>query len=102
MILSQRFRKILNVDDLISGGCTKSEAQVIKNTAIRSFQGWFQLHKWHSNVGSLEDQDLNYGLSEDNLDTTYAKNELGVMTHECKILGLGVDLIKCKQVGRKY
>ena len=65
MILSQDIQKNTYVDDLISGGCTESEAQDIKNTAIRSFQeGGFQF---------LEDQDLNYDPSEDNLDTTYAK-----------------------------
>ena len=66
----------LFVDDLISAGSTESEADNIKNTAIRLFQdGGFHLHKWHSNIPSLEDTGLHDESSTNESEVTYAKKE---------------------------
>ena len=101
-------QKDLYVDDLISGGSTESEPQNIKNTAIKIFKDrGFHLHKWYSNVNTLEDKGLHEESSTNDSENTYAKDKLGVMSHESRILGihwdkkedtLGIGFTQCKKV----
>ena len=57
------------VDDLVSGSNTKEDAEVIKQKFIEFFRkGGFNLHKWHSNIPSLQSSNTK---SESEL--TYAK-----------------------------
>ena len=76
----------LYVDDLISGASDVGKCQDLKSDATEVFtDASFELHKWHSNAPKLEDQCANPENSED---TTYAKEQLGSTTGECKLLGL--------------
>jgi hypothetical protein len=76
----------LYVDDLISGASDVGKCQDLKSDATEVFaDASFELHKWHSNAPELEDQCANPENSED---TTYAKEQLGSTTGECKLLGL--------------
>ena len=75
----------LYVDDLITGGGTVQETEQKKATTTEIFrQATFHLHKWHSNIPKLE-------ISEDaenEDDLSYAKQQLGVKSRECGLLGL--------------
>lgn len=52
----EEIRRSLYVDDLISGGETVTDTQHLKQTSQSIFrEGKFELHKWHSNVPSLEE-----------------------------------------------
>ena len=95
----------LYVDDLITGGNTELEVRLIKETVINVLKsGCFELHKWHSNLSSLEcDDDFR---DNGDFEVTYAKDELGVNYNESKILGIAwekisdtlvIDLSQCKQ-----
>ena len=60
------------VDDLVSGSNTIEEVEVIKQKSIELFRkGGFNLHKWHSNIPSLQSSNTK---SESEL--TYAKEKL--------------------------
>ena len=107
--IAAQIQKDLYVDDLTSGGCSEHEARVLKDTAIEIFEeGGFKLHKWHSNVNSLEDRVLpDDDVQNTDDEQTFAKEEIGVRKHETKILGvhwrkdedlLGVDFGPCKKV----
>ena len=71
------------VDDLVSGSNTIEEVEVIKQKSIELFRkGGFNLHKWHSNIPSLQSSNTK---SESEL--TYAKEKL----KNTKILGVPWD-----------
>ena len=60
------------IDDLVSGSNTIEEVEVIKQKSIELFRkGGFNLHKWHSNIPSLQSSNTK---SESEL--TYAKEKL--------------------------
>ena len=51
----EEIRRSLCVDDLINGERTVADAQHLKRALQSIFRaGKFELHKWHSNVASLE------------------------------------------------
>ena len=78
--------KSLYVDDLISGGENKIEAEQLKSKAIEIFSdATFDLHNWHSNVRDLESP-IKVGAEDAE---TFAKQQLGVPNGEqASILGL--------------
>ena len=64
-------RKSLYVDDLISGGETVAKAQHLKGSTRSIFgEAKFELHKWHSNVPSLESE----VPTIEEIEQSYAKN----------------------------
>ena len=74
----------LYVDDIISGGETVQQVEKRKEAAtVIMKDATFKLHKWSSNVSTLEDNN-----SETIEDQIAAKQQLGVTPQECKILGL--------------
>ena len=94
----EEIRRSLYVDDLISGDKTVVGAQHLKQTSQSIFRaGKFELHKWHSNVPSLEqptphEETMNEGpTTHQNENQSYAKDQLGVKQGETKLLGVPWD-----------
>lgn len=86
------------MDDLISGGKTVAGAQDLKQASQSIFRaGKFELHKWHSNVPSLEQPTPQEETMEERPTThqngsqSYAKDQLGVKQGETKLLGVPWD-----------
>ena len=86
------------MDDLISGNKTVAGAQHLKQTSQSIFRaGKFELHKWHSNVPSLEQPTLyketveERPITHQNENQSYAKDQLGVKQGETKPLGVPWD-----------
>lgn len=78
-------KESLYVDDIISGGTTVNEVEVLKESAIEIFdRAHFQLHKWHSSEKSLEEPVESDPQSEQ----SFAKQQLGVRSEETKLLGM--------------
>ena len=76
-------KKSLPVDDFISGEINTTVVKRLKQLIINIFgEEQFILHKWHSNVPELEDDNNSEEIQ------TYAKAQLGVERNETKILGL--------------
>eukprot|EP00794_Sanderia_malayensis_P016265 gene16265-biopygen13818 len=76
--------KSLYVDDVITGANNVQELQHLKESAVEIFgRAQFKLHKWHSNISALENED-----TVSNEECTYAKQQLGVKVNETKMLGL--------------
>ena len=72
------------VDDLTSGGNTVGEVEILKQKCEELFKkGGFNLHKWHSNIPSLE----NIKATTSN-ELTYAKQMFQTNSNETKILGV--------------
>ena len=72
------------LDDLVTGGESLDEVKIIKEKSIELFKkGGFNLHKWNSNVPSLESKS-----AEGKQELTYAKQILTQDSNEIKILGL--------------
>ena len=72
------------VDDLVTGGESLDEVKIIKEKSIELFKkGGFNLHKWNSNVPSLESKS-----AEGKQELTYAKQILSQDSNEIKILSL--------------
>ena len=75
------------VDDLVSGSNTIEEVKVIKQKSIELFwKGGFNLHKWHSNIQSLQSSNTK---SESEL--IYAKEKFKNTADLTKILGVPWD-----------
>ena len=71
-------------DDLVTGGESLDEVKIIKEKSTELFKkGGFNLHKWNSNVPSLESKS-----AEGKQELTYAKQILSQDSNEIKILGL--------------
>ena len=84
----QEIENGLYVDDIITGGSSVETVRELKYKATEIFsEATFQLHKWHSNVPELELAEV--PESEDSL--SYAKQQLGIRTGECGLLGLKWD-----------
>ena len=86
------------MDDLISGDKTVAGAQHLKQTSQSIFRaGNFELHKWHSNVPSLEQRTPHEETIKErptthpNENQSYAKDQLGVKQGETKLLGVPWD-----------
>ena len=53
--LTEAISEDMYVDDLVSGSNAIEEVEVIKQKSIELFRkGGFNLHKWHSNIPSLQ------------------------------------------------
>ena len=88
--LVEELQKGLYVDDLMTGGTTTTEVREKKTKAVEIFEdATFKLHKWHSNVETLESDERN---SKENVvddhQSTFAKQQLGPRHAETKLLGL--------------
>ena len=72
------------VDDLVTGVESLDEVKIIKEKTTELFKKRsFDLHKWNSNVPSLESKS-----AEGKQELTYAKQILTQDSSEIKILGL--------------
>ena len=79
-------KRCIYVDDLLSGAQTVEQAKERKLKSIEIFDdARFKLHKWSSNVASLEDGGA---VDESDIEETLAKQQLGTKPSESKILGL--------------
>ena len=75
------------VDDLVSGSNTIEEDEVIKQKSIDLFRkGGFNLHKWHSNIASLQSSN-----TKSKSELTYAKEIFKNTVDLTKILGVPWD-----------
>ena len=73
----------LYVDDLVTGGNNLEEVKEIKKNSVQLFKkGSFNLHKWKSNMPTLESDNSNQSQ------LTYAKQVLNQGSNETKILRL--------------
>ena len=82
----QEIKRSLYVDDIITGGDTVSDVAQLKETTKSMFgKAGFELHKWHSNDPTLEDEGKGQQKGESQ---SFAKQQLGVRPGETKILGL--------------
>ena len=87
--LVDEVRKGLYVDDLMTGGATVDEVKEKKTESTEIFEdATFRLHKWHSNVESLEAP-----RDDNNDESTFAKQQLGNRS-STKLLGLGWNKVK--------
>ena len=94
----EEIERELYVDDILSGGPTTEEVKQKKATTTEIFaQATFHLHKWHSNVKELELDDVPEDnakelepvtVNEHEDDLSYAKQQLGVQSRQCGLLGL--------------
>ena len=67
---------------LVLGSTNLAEVENLKQKSIKLFsKGGFDLHKWHSNIPSLEKDNTNS-------EQTYAKNLFRSNSDHTKILGL--------------
>ena len=83
--MSQFTRSLHHRTHLITGGGTVRETEQKKATTTEIFrQASFHLHKWHSNNPKLETSED----AENEDDLSYAKQQLGVKSRECGLLGL--------------
>ena len=74
---------------MVSGGETVEKAKELKETSIQIFSAaTFHLHKWHSNVPELEQEQVHASSSEYE---TFAKQQLGVRPDNTTLLGLPWD-----------
>ena len=79
----EKIRNDVYVDDVPTGAETADEAHLLKPTMIKVFgSGSFELHKWHSNLPSLETEPDIGG------ETSYAKQQLQPKDSTTSILGL--------------
>jgi len=94
----EEIRQSLCVDNLICGERTVANAQYLKQALQSIFRaGKFELHKWHSNVPSLEQptpEEQKDRRTEGQLtipqgeSQSYAKDQLRVKQRETKLLGV--------------
>ena len=71
------------VDDLVSGGTNLVEVENLNQKPIELFsKGGFNLHKWHSIITSLENNNTNS-------EQTYPKQSFSSNSGHTKILALG-------------
>ena len=76
-------KKCLYVDDFISGGINTTVVKRLKQLIINIFgEAQFILHKWHSNVPELDDDNNSEKIQ------TYVKVQLGLERNQTKILAL--------------
>ena len=82
-IVVEKVHKDMYVDDLLSGGTNLAEVENLKQKSIELFyKGGLDLHKWHSNILSLKNDNTNS-------EQTYAKQLFSSNSGHTKILGLG-------------
>ena len=87
----EEIKNSMYVDDMISGGNNEAEVVYLKNSAKTIFkEGGFVLHKWHSNNPRLEEGDFD----RNNLELSYAKQQLGSNSSETNVLGIHCNKVK--------
>ena len=76
----EEIRQSLCVDDLISGGGTVDKTAHLKKSCKTIFgEAKFDLHKWHSNVTTLETEESDAKTTEaETIEQSFAKENLGV------------------------
>ena len=88
-------RRSLYVDDLISGGTTVENTQRLKKSCVAIFgEAKFDLHKRHSNNPALEVETKPLEAETkplEAIETSYAKEQLGVKPGETSLLGVPWD-----------
>ena len=86
----KELQKGLYVDDLMTGGTTTTEVREKKTKAVEFFEdATFKLHKWHSNVETLESDERNSKENAINdYQSTFAKQQLRPRHVETKLFGL--------------
>ena len=86
----EEIQRSLYVDDIITGGDTRNDVLELKGKVKEIFgQAKFDLHKWHSNVPDLEENEEPRPSVQ-----SYAKDQLGVKPGETKMLGLPWNKVK--------
>ena len=89
-IVVQKIQNDTYVNDLVSGGSNLVEVENLKQKSIELFsKGGFNLHKWNSNIPSLENDNTNF-------QQTYAKQLFSSNSGHTKILGLDWNKITDK------
>ena len=85
--LVEELQKGLYVDDLMTGGTTTNEVREKKTKAVEIFEdATFKLHKWHSNVETLEsDERKSKKNAIEDYQSTFAKQQLGPRRAETKL-----------------
>ena len=88
--LVEELQKGLYIDDLMTGGTTTTKVREKKTKAVEIFEdAMFKLHKWYSNVETLESDERNSKENAANdYQSTFAKQQLGPRHAETKLLGL--------------
>jgi transposase InsO family protein len=90
--LVREVRDNLYVDDLMLGGDDATKVREKRSKAIEVFEdATFHLHKWHSNVGNLEESEQRATIPTSDDETTFAKRQLGISTPNTTLLGLPWD-----------
>ena len=80
----EEIERSLYVDDILSGGQTVEETKELKNSTTKIFEtASLKLHKWNSNVQSLEED-----IADQEVSLSHAKEQLGVKGGETTLLGL--------------
>ena len=80
----EEIERSLYVDDILSGGQTVEETKELKNSTTKIFEtASLKLHKWNSNVRSLEED-----IPDQEVSLSHAKEQLGVKGGETTLLGL--------------
>ena len=88
----EEIRKSINVDDVILSGETFTKVKILKMESVKIFErAGFQLHKWHSNVKELGEDQQNENVLSKADDESYAKQQLGDKKYGAKLLGLKWD-----------
>ena len=78
------------MDDIVTGEVTVEKVKKIKKTSEKIFgEECIELYKWHSNAKELEETQ-----EEHSSELSYAKQEFGTRSTDCKILGIPWDKSK--------
>ena len=86
-LLTEAILEDMYVDDLVSGSNAIEEDEVIKQKSIELFRkGRFNLHKWHSNIASLQSSN-----TKSESEFTYAKEKFKNIADLAKIIGVPWD-----------
>ena len=101
--LAEELQKGLYVEDLMTGGTATTEMREKRTKAVEIFEdATFQLHKWHSNVATLESDERNSKNAINDYQSTFAKQQLGPRHVETKLLGLPWNKKKDTLIKRRY
>ena len=86
----EEIRRSLYVDDLISGGETVDKTAHLKKSCKTIFgEAKFDLHKWHSNMTTLEAEEPDTKTTEvEKTEQSFAKENLGVKASATSLLGV--------------
>ena len=89
-IVVEKIQIDVYVDDLVLGDVNLVEVENLKRNSLELFSKvWFNLHKWHSNIPSLENDNTNS-------EQTYTKQLFDSNSGHTKSLGIGWNKIMDK------